>query len=641
MKHYDIFISYRRSSYDTANLIATRLRSAGYSVFFDMETLRSGKFNEQLYEVIDNCKDFVIVLPPNALDRCVNEDDWVRLETCRAMEHNKNIVPIMLNGFVWPQEMPRGMEELCNYQAITASSIEYFDMSMERLQSRYLKSKRQLPIVKIMKIAGVSVLWLVAVLLIMWITLGILSKDVCVKYATLIANDAENVHMIAEQNHSLVKDWEEFDKALNIDTKAAHIAQMQEYMEKKINMVESNIVRSWNVDTAKIDIPPYHSFLLSINDINAEEVALSPMLATLYYDEYLDLLNVVRKAVRDPITLNRRYTSVSFDVLNHSYNSFYAAILSELSAFPKECITIYEQLSPNWIYFNNTYKIGEDEEYYEKIIISEGKLAEASLARYESVLEQQDATIEDLMRESENLENMIENSGMGVNDAASSAQAELEKIQRENEAELALRTEKVEAKRLQVEASKAELAELDKEYIKVYENLKTKCTIEAEDDQFYKWGKITRWGAYLAMLVESRQKLQAQGVYSTSSITPEVAYADMNSMLSVYQTYHPESKSYVPSAKQFFRELSKGTREYSGVIIFAFKDNLAHPFFQEGDIIVGYNGKRVKTYDDFKKAYKTNDSATVKFIRLTNGAFEEFEKPIADTDIIGFLNLTE
>lgn len=55
---YDVFISYLRSSYDTANLIATRLKAAGYSVFFDMETLHAGKFNKQLFNVIDNCKDF-------------------------------------------------------------------------------------------------------------------------------------------------------------------------------------------------------------------------------------------------------------------------------------------------------------------------------------------------------------------------------------------------------------------------------------------------------------------------------------------------------------------------------------------------------------------------------------------------------
>ena len=56
---YDIFISYRRTAYDTANLIAVKLRHAGYKVFFDVDTLTSGKFNEQLLEVIKGCKDFI------------------------------------------------------------------------------------------------------------------------------------------------------------------------------------------------------------------------------------------------------------------------------------------------------------------------------------------------------------------------------------------------------------------------------------------------------------------------------------------------------------------------------------------------------------------------------------------------------
>ena len=57
-RKYDIFISYRRTAYDTANLIAEKLRHAGYNVFFDVDTLTAGKFNEQLLEVIGNCKDF-------------------------------------------------------------------------------------------------------------------------------------------------------------------------------------------------------------------------------------------------------------------------------------------------------------------------------------------------------------------------------------------------------------------------------------------------------------------------------------------------------------------------------------------------------------------------------------------------------
>lgn len=52
-KRYDVFISYRRSSASEANLIAEKLRARGYRVFFDVEELRAGLFNEQLYRVID------------------------------------------------------------------------------------------------------------------------------------------------------------------------------------------------------------------------------------------------------------------------------------------------------------------------------------------------------------------------------------------------------------------------------------------------------------------------------------------------------------------------------------------------------------------------------------------------------------
>ncbi|MCM1503097.1 MAG: toll/interleukin-1 receptor domain-containing protein [Bacteroidales bacterium] len=71
MKTYDIFISYRRDAYESANLIATRLRAAGYRVFFDLESMRSGLFNEQLFDVIDKLLSFI----KNTLDiRQVSED---------------------------------------------------------------------------------------------------------------------------------------------------------------------------------------------------------------------------------------------------------------------------------------------------------------------------------------------------------------------------------------------------------------------------------------------------------------------------------------------------------------------------------------------------------------------------------------
>lgn len=56
---YDIFISYRRDAFESANLFATRLKALGYRVFFDIETMNAGKFNEQLLDVISKCKDVI------------------------------------------------------------------------------------------------------------------------------------------------------------------------------------------------------------------------------------------------------------------------------------------------------------------------------------------------------------------------------------------------------------------------------------------------------------------------------------------------------------------------------------------------------------------------------------------------------
>lgn len=47
---YDVFISYRRDGGDIlAMLLYNRLKDDGYNPFYDIETLRSGRFNEQLY----------------------------------------------------------------------------------------------------------------------------------------------------------------------------------------------------------------------------------------------------------------------------------------------------------------------------------------------------------------------------------------------------------------------------------------------------------------------------------------------------------------------------------------------------------------------------------------------------------------
>lgn len=605
MKQYDIFISYRRSSYPTANLIATRLKAAGYSVFFDIETLRSGKFNEQLYHVIENCKDFLLVLPPNALDRCSDAEDWVRLEVCHAMANNKNIIPVMLNGFEWPKPMPDGMEELCNYQALAANSVEYFDLSMRRLTERYLISKRHIPVFKFIKYATAVVVALLVFLAILWGVFMVLSRDVCKKYATSLAVDASYVHIIAEENNKLKKDWENFDSKLKYEKKQENIEALQESMIDRIECAEQNLKQCWLADSVKMNISPWHGFLLSLHGINAEEMALSPQLATFHYKDYINSnLGALRRAAETPNTLNMRYATTLFEVFEHTNNMYYASVLAELSAFPEYSREVFRQLYPNWIYFPiQNYKIDEDVSYYENIIRTESRLGEQVVARYESMLEVMDAELEDLQKKSDNLEELM-------HDGFDNLQLQVEK-------------------------------QIDKQYTEMHELLKKNFRLNPEDELWSKWGKIRRWGYFLSIVIKEHKEIAKEGLRNTLSVTPKIVYTDLCSQLDVYEQAHPESKEYVTAARLFYGSVAKSELDYGGILIFGFKDDAKHKVFEKGDIIIKYSGRDIRTYEDLKAAYKENETGNVTFLRVVNGKLQRFEDKLENTDIIGFLELTE
>lgn len=147
---YDIFISYRRDGGETmALLLRDRLSAKGYRVFLDVESLNAGKFNTKLLDVIAACQDFLVILSEGCLDRCVNEDDWVRTEIACAFERGKNIIPFILRGFSWPESLPDCIADLPMQNGVNALSNEYFDAVVERLTHSFLRSKpvhNELPI---------------------------------------------------------------------------------------------------------------------------------------------------------------------------------------------------------------------------------------------------------------------------------------------------------------------------------------------------------------------------------------------------------------------------------------------------------------------------------------------------------------
>jgi hypothetical protein len=145
-KKFEIFISYRRKGgYDTAKLIYDRLRMDGYSVFFDIDTLEKGDFDNELEQRVHDCKDFLLVLNPGVFDRffdpeCDPKDDWVRQEIKCALEANKNIVPLILDEFAYPKNLPEEVKNITKKNAIDLNP-KHFEGAYARMKQKFLLSK--------------------------------------------------------------------------------------------------------------------------------------------------------------------------------------------------------------------------------------------------------------------------------------------------------------------------------------------------------------------------------------------------------------------------------------------------------------------------------------------------------------------
>ena len=131
---YHIFISYRREGGDMlAGRLSDRFKALGYSVFFDTESMRSGRFNEQLYTAVEQSENVLLVLSVGALDEREGED-WMRNEIAHAFLHGKNIIPVMVSGFEFPKELPSEIDDIRYIEGVTVVN-EYFDAAVKRIES--------------------------------------------------------------------------------------------------------------------------------------------------------------------------------------------------------------------------------------------------------------------------------------------------------------------------------------------------------------------------------------------------------------------------------------------------------------------------------------------------------------------------
>src|SRR5690242_19857587 len=137
-----VFISYRRTNIPWAIAVFQNLKQHGFDVFFDYNGIASGDFERVILANIRASAHFLALLTPSALERCDDPKDWLRREIEVALDNERNIIPLMLEGFdfqspIIANQLTGKLALLKRYNAVRIPP-DYFDEAMERLRGRYL-----------------------------------------------------------------------------------------------------------------------------------------------------------------------------------------------------------------------------------------------------------------------------------------------------------------------------------------------------------------------------------------------------------------------------------------------------------------------------------------------------------------------
>jgi TIR domain len=138
-----VSLSYRRTDISWALNIFQSLTQHGFDVFFDYTGIASGDFESVILENIRARAHFLVLLTPSALDRCDDPDDLFRREIEAALASQRNIVPIMLEGFSFDshtiaKQLTGKLRVLKKYNGLNMPK-DYFFEAMDRLRGRYLR----------------------------------------------------------------------------------------------------------------------------------------------------------------------------------------------------------------------------------------------------------------------------------------------------------------------------------------------------------------------------------------------------------------------------------------------------------------------------------------------------------------------
>ena len=113
-----VFISYRRAGGGEVAGAVYEALSRDYNVFLDTESLRSGPYEPEIMERLEECTDFLLITNATLFDRCNEPGDWIYREVLTALETHKNVIPIFVGIGRFPDNVPAALAEVCKQNGI-------------------------------------------------------------------------------------------------------------------------------------------------------------------------------------------------------------------------------------------------------------------------------------------------------------------------------------------------------------------------------------------------------------------------------------------------------------------------------------------------------------------------------------------
>lgn len=646
-KTFDIFLSYRRAGggFETANLLHNRLTNAGYKVFMDVENLRSGKFNDQLYNQIDACKDFIVVLGPDSLERCVNEDDWVRLEVAHAIKNNKNIIPIFLRGFTHPKEkLPEDIAELLNYEGLEAST-QLFDAFLEKLKGM-LVSNSHLNWQRIKKpllIVALPILFLIALLSYFYINKQnkeqIQVEQVCTQVISEISAgfiQGNDLIGIIQDANTRWKDFSnELQKAENEQEKLRLKKDFNQFLDFNIDQVEKTMqLPAMTITQSQEELLTKNS--ISVQDIKAARpMFLSDIEETKNYLVRMKYwLNTPEMGWPDGLDKAFDYlASMNVEMINTGLYAFNELMIE----MPEKSQKIFFKFQPSYTNFTAKVDFNAQKEQLEAEQEKCRRRCELLLGDYSTIIGDENMKVEKMKNHLDSLKGEKKKLDNQVNHKLDS----LKKVARKYyKLKIDSAKKVIEKKKTDLALKQTEVDVKKKKLRESYQRIQQKCTFDKTEESGMMWGKIIFLArfAHNQILTENDYKAQNERLRQEainngqnpnllepikSEVSSKEIFQEVQKRLDLYlqlnKSSDPNTSIYIPAAKNYYKLVAEQKLEPIGVLVIGTKDNITHPLLKTGDIVVSRKGEPVINNDIYFALSKNEGVNTQTFIRFING----------------------